>query len=150
MGRTMRKSTITRLWLGGMVAIALGLVAAGVAVGAIFWSSGTFTTGTNGDLYNFVPRQDGYFWSWVAVIVVGGLVALVGGIAQFVAWIGAMANAYRLPDKMWFLLTLLLGLFGFGLIVMIVYLLLAPDAYDDRETLAPRGAALPPTYAPSH
>jgi hypothetical protein len=145
----MRKSTITRVWLGGMVAIALGLVVAGIAVAAMLYSAGTFTTGADGKLYDYVPRQDGYFWTLVGTIVVAGLVALIGGLAQFIAWIGAMANAYQLPDKMWFLLTLLLGLFGFGLVVMIVYILLAPDGYDEAGQPAPR-SAMPPTFQPSH
>ena len=146
----MRKSTITRVWLGGMVAIAIGLVAAGVAVFLMLTNAGAFTTGSDGRLYNFVPRQDGYFWSLVGVIVASGLVALAGGIAQFIAWIGAIANAYHLADKMWFLLTLLLGLIGFGLVVMIVYLLLAPDSYDEAGHPAARAAPLPPTFQPSH
>jgi hypothetical protein len=146
----MRKATITRLWLGGIVAIALGLIAAGAAAGAILCSAGTFTTGPNGELSTFIARQDGYFWSWIAVAAFGGIVAAIGALAQFVAWIGAIANAYRLTDKMWFLLTLLLGLVGFGLVVMIVYLLLAPDSTEGAGGHAPRGAAAPPTFAPSH
>lgn len=146
----MRKSTITRVWLGGMVAIALGLVVAGIAAFLMLTNAGTLTTGPNGELYNFVPRQDGSFWTLVATMIVAGIVAFAGVIAQFVAWIGAMANAYHLADKMWFLLTLLLGLFGFGLVVMIVYLLLAPDSYDEGHLPAPRGIAMPPSMAPSH
>jgi len=146
----MRKSTITRVWLAGIVAIALGLVASAIAVGGIFCSSGSYTTGLDGHVTGFQPRLDSYFWSLVALTVVGGIVALAGGIAQLVAWIGAMANAYHLPDRMWFLLTLLLGLVGFGLVVMILYVLLAPDSYEETSRPAARAAPTPPTYQPSH
>ena len=145
----MRKSTITRLWLGGIVAIALGLVVAAIAAVLMLANAGTLTKGAD-DLYSFVPRQDGYFWTLVAIIVAAGAVALAGAIAQFVAWIAAIANAYHLADKMWFLLTLLLGIVGFGLVVMIVYLLLAPDSYDEAHRQAPRGIAMPPSMAPQH
>jgi hypothetical protein len=146
----MRKSTITKVWLAGIVAIALGLVAAAIGAGGIFCSTGTYTTALDGHVTSFQPRLDGWFWSLVAITIAGGIVALAGGIATFVAWIGAMANAYQLADKMWFLLTLLLGLVGFGLVVMILYVLLAPDSQDEEGRPTTRAASTPPTYQPSH
>jgi hypothetical protein len=128
----MSKSTITKTWLGGMVAIALGLVAAGVAVALMLAYGGTFTPAPSGSGYDFVPRTDAFFWTTVAVIVVGGVVAAAGVFVQFVAWIGALINSYQLADKTWFIVTLLLGLLGFGLIAMIVYLIAAPDGYEPK------------------
>lgn len=146
----MRKRTITRVWLAGLVAIAVGLVASAFALGGIFCTAGTFTTGPEGQLYSFEPRTDSYFWLLVGVTILGVMVAFAGGIAEFVAWIGAIANSYHLADKMWFLLTLLLGLIGFGLIVMILYVLVAPDGYDETGHPVTRAAPVPPTYQPSH
>jgi hypothetical protein len=146
----MRKTTITKVWLGGITAIALGLVAMGIAVGAVFCSAGTFTTGPEGQIYSFTPREDSYFWSLIAVVIVGGLAALAGAIAQFIAWIGAIVNSYHLADRMWFLVTLLLGLVGFGLIVMILYLILAPDSYDEQRLRTGQAAPMPPMPQPSH
>jgi hypothetical protein len=146
----MRKSTITRVWLGGMVAIAIGFVVAGVAVVLMLTNAGTFTAAPSGKGYDFVPVENSYFWTLVSVIVAGGLVALGGGIAQFVAWIGALVNSYHLADRTWFLLTLILGLVGFGLVVMILYLLLAPDSDDEAYRGAPEARLAPPSVAPSH
>ena len=144
----MRKKTITEIWLGGMVAIAVGLVVAGVGVWLMLVNAGTFTAAPDGSGFDFVPRANAYFWNTVALIVAGGLVAVIGGIVQFVAWIAALANSWRLADKMWFLITLILGLVGFGLVVMIVYLLVAPDSYDEDAQLAsPAGGV--PTALPS-
>jgi len=79
-----------------------------------------------------VPRLDASFWTMVAVVSVGALIVLGGGVAQLVAWVGALVNSYQLQDKMWFLLTLILGLVGFEPIVMIAYLVAAPDGYEQK------------------
>jgi hypothetical protein len=42
----------------------------------------------------------------VAVVSVGALIVLGGGIAQLVAWVGALVNSYQRQGEMWFLLTL--------------------------------------------
>jgi hypothetical protein len=143
----MRKSTITKIWLGGMVAIALGFVAAGVATALMLAYGGTFTAAPSGEGYDFVPRQDAFFWTMVGVISVGFFVAVGGALAQFAAWIGALVNSYGLQDKLWFLLTLILGLIGFGLIVMIVYLIAAPDSYEEKRELG--GTAAPAPLVPT-
>lgn len=146
----MNKSTISKTWLGGMVAIALGFVAAGIATGFMLGYGGTFTTAPSGEGYDFVPRLDGFFWSMVGIIAAGFFVVVGGVIVQFVAWIGALVNSYLLQDKMWFLLTLILGLLGFGLVVMIVYLIAAPDGYEEKEKLISTPAApQPSTLAPA-
>lgn len=146
----MKKSTITKTWLAGMVAIALGFVAAGTATGLMLGYGGTFTAAPSGDGYDFVPRLDGFFWSMIGIIAAGFFVVVGGAIVQFVAWIAALVNSYLLQDKMWFLLTLILGLLGFGLVVMIVYLIAAPDGYAEKEKLTsmqppPQPSTLAPT-----
>ncbi len=143
----MRKTVITKIWLGGIVAIVLGLVAVGIAMALMFAYGGSFVA--RGPGYDFVPQFDAYFWTMVAIVSVGGLIALGGGVAQFVAWVGALVNSYQLQDKMWFLLTLILGVVGFELIVMIVYLLAAPDGYEEKEKRAEGQAPLPPDVAPT-
>ena len=141
----MRKSTITKIWIGGIVAIALGFVAAAVATGLMFAYGGTFTSASSGNGYDFVPTQDAFFWTMVGVIMAGFVVACVGAIVQFVAWIGALVNSYRLQDKLWFVLTLILGLIGFGLVMMIVYLIAAPDGYEEKARFAGTRVPTPPT-----
>ena len=145
----MRKSTITRVWLGGMIAIAIGFVVVGIGV-VLMLSNGTFTAAPRWEGYDFTPTQNGSFWTAVALMTVGGLIGIGGLIAQFVAWIGALVNSSRLADKSWFVITLVLGLVGFGLIVMILYLLMAPDAYEDGFAGTPTGVSAPPSLAATH
>lgn len=145
----MKKSIITKTWLGGMVAIALGFVAAAIATALMLAYGGTFTAAPGRDGYDFVPRLDAFFWGMISIIVTGFVVVTAGAIVQFVAWIGALVNSYQLQDKMWFLLTLILGLLGFGLVVMIVYLIAAPDGYEEKQEQATTPAPLPPSLAPT-
>jgi hypothetical protein len=147
----MRKSTITKIWLAGMIAIAIGLVVSLIGAGGILCAGGTWTTGEDGGITGFVPRFDSTFWTLTVITILGGMVALVGGLVQLVAWVGALANSWQLADKLWFLLTLVLGLVGFGLVVMIAYIVAAPDSYDVAPGAAPvGGSAVPPSYQPSH
>jgi len=143
----MKKSTITKTWLAGVIAIALGFVTAGIATGLMLAYGGTFTAAPSGEGYDYVPTQDAFFWTMVGIIVTGGVVVIGGTIVQFAAWIGALVNSYQLQDKTWFLLNLILGLLGFGLVVMIVYLIAAPDGYEEKQRQAPAPAPRPPTLA---
>ncbi|MGT2461902.1 hypothetical protein [Sinomonas atrocyanea] len=136
----MTKGIITRTWIWGIIGMGIGLVVAGVATAIMLAYGGTYVNARSGNGYDFVPTPGGTFWSTVVFICVGGLIALGGIIAQFVAWVGALVNSYQLPDKMWFLLTLLLGLIGFGLVVMIVYLIAAPEGYPGNARAAAGGA----------
>jgi hypothetical protein len=51
-----------------------------------------------------------------------------------VAWIGALLNTAQLDDKTWFVVLLLLGLFSFGLLAMIAYVIAGPDGAVRRVT----------------
>ena len=148
----MRKSTIGGVWLGGLAGIAGGVVAILVGVFLMLAEGGT----RSGDAGNqdFTPAFDAFFWWMVGLITVGGLVVLAGGIAQVVAWIGALINTYALADRTWFIVLLIAGAAGVvglaiaGFVAMAVYLLVGPDS------TAPAGAgttAVPPpvTLAPA-
>jgi len=50
-----------------------------------------------------------------------------GAIGQFVSWIGAVLNTATLEDNIWFAVLLLLGLFSFGSIAVIIYVIAGPD-----------------------
>ena len=67
-------------------------------------------------------------WSMLGLAVVGGLAiagAMIGGL---VSWIGALLNTSQLESKTWFLVLLLLGIFSFGLVAMIAYVVAGPDS----------------------
>lgn len=150
----MTKPTITKTWIAGLAFLAAGLVVAIVGVALMLAYGGTFTpVAGNASSYTFVPTLDSFFWTTVVVIVAGGILAGVGGIVQLAAWIGALVNTYRIPDKTWFTVLLLGGVFGlaFGLIgfaVMVAYVIAAPDGrlHATPEALpAQRQSTLSPT-----
>jgi uncharacterized membrane protein len=72
------------------------------------------------------------------VVVIGvAVLAVVGGlIAGLVAWIGALLNTANLEDKTWFVLLLVLGVFSFGLVAMIAYVIAGPDG--SARTVTPQ------------
>jgi hypothetical protein len=144
----MSKSTVVRTWLAGVVTFAGGLALAGVSVALMLAFGGTFTTAPTGQGYDFVPAMDGAFWLSIAGIVLGGVLAAVGGIVQFVGWIGAMVNTYALQDKSWFGILLAGGVIGLffglaGLAVMIAYLIAGPDGTAVQQKRTPIGALAP-------
>jgi hypothetical protein len=125
----MTKETITRLFIGGIVAVVAGLIVAFVGVWLAF-ASGTFVMSG--------PDVTGVVWttaSWAMVGLAGvGCLAIIGGaVAGLVAWIGALINTSYLEDKAWFVLLLVLGLLSFGFVAMVAYVIAGPDGTKQRD-----------------
>lgn len=119
----MAKPVITRLFVGGVVAVIAGCIAGFAALifaftGGVFVMNGPDVVGVNA-----TPLA----WTLLALGIVGMLAVIGGAIAGLVAWIGALLNTAQLDDKTWFVVLLLLGLFSFGFIAMIAYVLAGPD-----------------------
>ena len=149
----MTKSMIGRIWIGGLVVFAAGIVVAIAGVFLMLAYGGTFTQIAGTSNYNFDPNVNGFFWVTVGMIVTGGLIALVGSIAQFVAWIGGMINSYALPEKAWFTVLLIGGVLSFafapiGFAAMLAYVIAAPDGEPYRQAHAP-AAQQPRPLAPT-
>src|ERR1700741_2916838 len=96
--------------------------------------------------------MNGFFWVAVGVITIGGLIALLGGIVQLAAWVGACFNSYLLPSKAWFAVLLAGGLLSFvfapiGFAAMLAYVVAAPDGepYAQRQAPAMTQTPLVPT-----
>ncbi len=146
----MTKSTITKTWIGGLVMFAAGILVAALGVGLLLAYGGTFHQVTgNPNSYDFTPRIDGFFWTTITVMTLGGLFVLAGGIVQFVAWIGGLVNSYRLADRTWFVVLLTTGILSFffaliGFGGMLAYVIAAPEGY--AETKLPAAA---PKLAPT-
>jgi hypothetical protein len=127
----MRKSTIGGLWLGGLAGIGVGIVAIVLGTVLMLGYGGTFGGPTGSD---FSPTLSAFFWWMVGLITAGALVVVAGGIAQLVAWIGALVNTFALADRTWFIVLLvggaasLVGIVIAGFVVMVVYLLIGPDS----------------------
>jgi hypothetical protein len=118
----MSKPTITRLFVGAIVAVAAGLVLVLAAVWAAVASDLVVT---------------------VTLVIAGSLAMLTGAVAGVVSWIGALLNTAQLEDKTWFVSLLVLGLFSAGLLAMAAYVLAGPDG--TSRGAAPAGIAPAPT-----
>jgi hypothetical protein len=149
----MSKPTITRLWIAGLVVLAIGLVVGGVGLGLMFAYGGHFTPARSGNGYDFVPNLDDFFWTTVGVMAAGFTVAIAGGIVQLAAWIGALVNTNLLQDKTWFIVLLVGGLLGlsFGLLgfaAMVAYLVAGPDGMTSQQSNTLPSDLRPATIAP--
>ena len=130
----MSKPTIIRVFVGSLIAIVGGVVLLGAGLLLAFANGALVMSGT--DVTGFQPSAIG--WSTIALVLVGALVTVGGGIGQFVAWIGAVINTSRLDEKTWFIVLLVLGLLSFGFIAMLVYVLAGPDGTQtERRGLQP-------------
>jgi hypothetical protein len=157
----MKKSTITRTWIAGLIILVVGLIIGGVSMGLMFAYGGTFRPAASGNGQDFVPTLDATFWTTVTFMSLGFLIAAIGGIVQITAWIGALVNTYQLQDKTWFAVVLAGGLIGLafslvGFATMIAYIIAGPDGYAARPEMpyeGPRPPEAPPsqpsTYVPA-
>jgi hypothetical protein len=117
------KSTVTRLFIGSLIAFGAGAIVAVLAIG-IAVANDAFVMAGN----DIVAIQGGTLsWALIGVAILGGLAAAGGVVAGFVAWIGAVLNTWQLESKAWFIGLLLLGIFNFGIVAMIAYVIAGPD-----------------------
>lgn len=123
----MSKATVTKVFIGGGLAIVAGAI---VAIAAIWIAIANNVFVMNGPEI-VALRGSALGWSLLGFALVGGLAMAAGAIAGFVAWFGALINTAQLENKTWFVALLILGIFSFGFIAMIAFVLAGPDA--DRE-----------------
>ncbi len=119
----MSKKNVTRLFVGAIVAFAVGLVV-GVAVLSAALASDAIDFG--GDYFVEVNGGTGA-WTVLGLVIVGSLVLLAATVAAVVSWIAALLNTWQLEERTWFWSLLSLGLFGFGVVAMIGYVIGGPD-----------------------
>ena len=130
----MTKATVTRLFIGSIVAAGAGAIFAILAVGLayandLFVMSGPDVVGVRGGPLAL---------SLLGLGIVGALAIAGGLIAGLVSWIGALLNTWQRESKGWFVGLLLLGIFNFGFFAMIAYVIAGPDG-----TKAPARHAAP-------
>jgi hypothetical protein len=119
----MSKATVTRLFIGSLIAAGAGAILLIIAVGLAF-ANDLFVM--NGD--QVVNVRGGPLALALLALAVAGGVAIVGAmIGGLVSWIGALLNTSQLESKTWFLVLLLLGIFNFGFFAMIAYVIVGPD-----------------------
>ena len=134
----MFKSTVTRLFLGGLISAVAGIVVIIVAVSVAF-ANGVFVM----DGPRVVDIQEtGLAFGLLGFTVLGVLAVAGGAIAGLVSWIGALLNTWQLDSKAWFVGLLLLGIFNFGFFAMIAYVVAGPDGKAaSTARVAPAGVA---------
>ena len=119
----MSKRSVTRLFVGAVVAFGAGLVLCFVALGSALASDAVDLGGSR-----LVHVNGGAgAWTALALAIVGSLVTLVGTVAAAISWLGALLNTWELEDKRWFASLLALGLLGFGVVAMVAYVTSGPD-----------------------
>jgi hypothetical protein len=119
----MSKATVTRVFLGSVIAVVAGAILAFAAVW-IAYANGAFVM-SGPDVVGIQATP--VAWTIVGLGVVAALAMIAGFVGGLVSWIGALLNTSQLEDKAWFVLLLVLGLFSFGLIAMIAYVIAGPD-----------------------
>jgi hypothetical protein len=123
----MSKATVSKLFIGSAIAVVAGAIVVIAAVWVavandVFVMAGNDVVGVRGT---------GLAWSMFGLGIVGVLAMIGGMIGGLVSWIGALLNTSQLESKSWFLVLLLLGIFSFGFIAMIAYVVAGPDGTAD-------------------
>jgi hypothetical protein len=150
----MAKSTVTKLWVAGLIVVVAGLLVVGISTGLMLAFGGHFVSAANGNGSDFVPTLDGFFWTMVGLMIVGVSVAAVGGVLQLAAWVGALVNTYQIADKTWFVVLLVGGFIGLGVTlvgyaVMIAYFVAGPDSPEAQPSQVPTQIAPPAQLLPT-
>ena len=130
------KKNLTRLFVGGSVAIGAGLVLGLAALGAALASNAINVGGSDVIDVNGGPGA----WTALGLVIAGSLAVLGGAIAAVASWIGALLNTWQLEDKVWFASLLALGLLGVGVVAMIAYVVAGPDGTNQAGIRALEGA----------
>ena len=132
----MSKSTVTRLFIGSLIAAGAGLVITIAAVWLAF-ANGVFVM----DGQQVVDIQSSPLtWSLLGLALIGVVAVAGGAISGLISWIGALLNTWRVESKAWFVGLLLLGIFNFGFFAMIAYVIAGPDG---KRVAAARVAPAP-------
>jgi hypothetical protein len=130
----MSKSTVTRLFLGSVIAVLAAVILGFAAILVALGSESLVMDGP--DVVGI--QSTGLAWSLVVLAGVAVLAMIGGAIGGLVSWIGALLNTAQLEDKTWFIILLVLGLLSFGLFAMIAYVIAGPDGTRQSATLEVR------------
>lgn len=123
----MSKATVTTLFVGAIVALAVGLVVGLATIIAALAGGAVHIGGPDVVHINGAAIAGALPWLLMAALVFAG-----GEIAALASWIGALINTWQLDDKTWFVALLVLGLFSVGWVAMVAYVFAGPDASSPR------------------
>lgn len=117
----MSRPVIARLFYGSLIGMVAAILLVVIAITVAFTTSSLIMDGPD-----VVGINTPLGWLMVALAAVAVLLFVAASTAQLVAWIGALIETALLESKAWFVVLLVAGLLGFGLIAMLVYLLAEP------------------------
>ena len=123
----MSKATVTRLFIGGILAVIGGAVVAVTAVWIAIANNAFVMNGSD----IVALHGSALTWTLLALGAAGGLAMLAGMVSGVIAWLGALTNTWQLQSRTWFVALLLLGIFSLGFIAMIGYVVAGPDGTAD-------------------
>ena len=128
----MSKPTVTRLFIGSLIAAGAGFV---FTIGAVWLAIANNVFVMNGpDVVGI--QGGGLAWTLLGFAILG-VIAIVGGvITGLISWIGALLNTWQVESKAWFIALLLLGIFNFGFFAMVAYVIAGPDGKRTQAQLA--------------
>jgi hypothetical protein len=150
----MAKSTVTKIWVVGLIVLVAGLLVGGTSLGLMLAYGGHFTSAPDGTGSTFAPTLNSFFWIMVSLMTIGFGTAAVGGVLQLAAWVGALVTTYQMLDKTWFVVLLVGGIIGlsFTLIayaVMIAYFVAGPDSLQTKPSQIPTPVSPPAQLLPT-
>jgi hypothetical protein len=119
----MSKGTVTKLFVGSVIAVVAGVVLAFATVWFAYANGAFVMSGPDVTGVHATP----YAWGMVGLAIVAALAIVGGFIGGLVSWIGALLNTSQLEDKTRFIVLLVLGMLSFGLVAMIAYVIAGPD-----------------------
>jgi hypothetical protein len=117
------KATVTRLFIGSLIAAGAGIV---VMVAAVWLAFANDVFVLNGQQVVDIQNTPAAWWL-LGVALIGVLAIAGGAISGLISWIGALLNTWRVESKAWFVGLLLLGIFNFGFFAMVAYVIAGPD-----------------------
>ena len=134
----MSKSTVSRIFVGSLLALVSGLVLMFVTAD-VGYNAGAFTM-HGPDVAGIQSTPGG-----VATVLLGFFaitLVVAGGIGQFVAWIGALVATAKGGFIGWFLVLLLFGLLATAFVPMIAYVIAGPNERTYQGGAAQRPATV--------
>src|SRR5687767_13734434 len=121
--KKMTKSMITKLFVGGLIAIVGGLVLSIGAGLAAYAGGALIMSGPDVIGVESTPIA----WTMLALAILGYVVMFGGGITQLIAWIVAVLFTSLLQDKTCFGFVLMLGSLSVAFVTMLLYVLAGSD-----------------------
>ena len=134
----MSKAAVTWLFAGAVVAVIAGSI-----IGAVAWVTGVAGGGVTIGGPQWIAVNGASFAGVVVWLILGWTLVGIGALGGLAAWFAALLNTAQLEDRTWFLALLVLGLFSFGWIAMIAYVLAGPDSTRRDDSRGPVPSAIP-------